>query len=157
MNNLFENSLENLLKNGDFSTGDLPPWTTTAGEDTWKIKSDSEGYYAQLTMGGSLSQSLPAGIYKPTSLIFEVRAGQDVKPGDFVIFSYAVFLNTSEGGEVYGNILAAYEEWREIAIDLNRKPLPANVVTVQVHTATNPEALRIEVGSVHFRNFRLIS
>jgi hypothetical protein len=148
--------MNNFLVNGDFATGQLAPWTTTATEETWEIKPDGGAYYLQLAKAGSLSQTTPQGSYKPTALTFEVRAGEVVKPGDFVVFSYAALVTTTAGPELYGNIWVATKEWQPITLKIDRKSTPANKVTVQVHTASDPEVLKVRAGNVHFRNFRLI-
>jgi hypothetical protein len=149
-------TMDNLLINGDFLTGELAPWTSTSGEETWTIKTDNEGAYIQLTKSADVSQSLPEGSYKPSALTFEVRAGEVVKPGDFIVFSYAAVVTTPAGAEVFGDISGATKEWQPVTLKIERKPTPASQVTVQVHTASDSEMLKAQAGNVHFRNFRLI-
>jgi hypothetical protein len=152
--------MDNLLENGDFATNQLGPWTTTAGDETWTIK-PNEGdnkpdYYLQLSKGGNLSQSIPEGSYKPTALTFEVRAGETVKPGDFVLFSYAALCAVPGGAAGFGDVGGATADWRLITLAIDIKPDPASTVMVQVHTASDTQTLKAQAGTVHFRNFRLI-
>jgi hypothetical protein len=149
-------TMSNLLENGDFASGKLEPWTTTSSEDIWEIKPEGAGYYIQLAKAGSLSQSIPEGGYKPTALTFEVRAGEVVKPGDFVVFSYAAFVTAPDGAEVFADISGATKEWQPVTLNIDRKSTAASTVTVQVHTASDPETLKAQAGQVHFRNFQLI-
>jgi hypothetical protein len=152
--------MDNLLENGDFGTNELAPWTTTASSETWAIKPDNgDGnarYYIQLSKGGNLSQSIPEGSYKPTALTFEVRAGETVKPGDFVLFSYAALCAVPGGAAGFGDVGGATADWRVITLNIDIKPHPATTVTVQVHTASDTQTLKAQAGAVHFRNFRLI-
>ncbi|SEJ86228.1 hypothetical protein [Pseudomonas sp. NFR16] len=148
--------MDSLLINGDFGTGKLAPWTSASGEETWEIKPEGAGYYIQLTKAAELTQNTPEGSYKPTVLTFEARAGQTLKPGDFVMFSYSALVTTAEGAEGYGDLGAATETWQTMTLNIDRKPSPATTVTVQVHTASDPEKLNGQPGQVHFRNFRLV-
>ncbi|MEX6665861.1 hypothetical protein [Pseudomonas sp. W2-17] len=147
--------MSNLLKNGDFASGELEPWTTTSSEESWEIKQDASGHYMQLAKAGNLSKATLEGSFKPTALTFEVRAGEVVKPGDFVVFSHAALVTTADGAELFADISGATKDWQRITLKIDRKPIPASTVTVQVHTASDPEKLRAQAGQVHFRNFQL--
>lgn len=154
--------MDNLLENGNFASNQLAPWTTTAGDETWTIK-PNEGdnkpdYYLQLSKGGNLVQTLREGSYKPTVLTFEVRAGEVLKPGDFVLFSYAVLciVPAPKLALGFGGIDGATAGWRLITLAIDIKPDPASTVMVQVHTASDAQTLKAQAGTVHFRNFRLV-
>ena len=127
-----------------------------AGEEKLEIKPDGSGYYIQLAKAGSLFQTIPEGTHKPTSLTFEVRAGEVVKPGDFVLFSYGVLLNVAAGVEGFGDINGATAEWRSIELKIDRKSTPATSMIVQIYTVSDSQTLKAQAGNVHFRNFRLI-
>lgn len=147
--------MSNLLKNGDFASGELEPWTITSSEVTGEIKKDGAVYYVQLAKAAGLSQSLPKGSYKPSIFTFEVRAGEIIEPGDSILFSYGVLISTVGSAEAFGDISVATEEWKKVTLEIDRKPIPANTVTVQVHTVSNSSKLRAQAGQVHLRNFQL--
>lgn len=149
-------TMDNILINGDFGTGKLTPWTSASGEETWEIKPEGAGYYIQLTKAADLTQITPEGSYKPTVLTFEVRAGQTVKPGDYVMFSYSAVVTTAEGAAGHGDLGGATEKWQTVTLNIPHTPSPATTVTVQVNTASDPEKLGGQPGQVHFRNFRVV-
>ncbi|TDV49305.1 hypothetical protein EC919_108283 [Pseudomonas graminis] len=148
--------MKNILENGDFQTGELAPWTSTTGEASWTIKTDDEGPYIQLIKAADLSQTTPQGTYKPTTLTFEVRAGEVVKPDDLVVFGFGIVVYAAGEAQGFGDIWGATNEWRTVTFPINRKPTPATMVTVQFFTASDPERLKVQAGTVHFRNFQLI-
>ncbi|MGE6388632.1 hypothetical protein ACQKEN_23600 [Pseudomonas sp. NPDC078416] len=148
--------MKNILENGDFHTGELAPWTSTTGEASWTIKTDDVGAYIQLTKAADLSQTTPQGTYKPTTLTFEVRAGEVVKPGDLVVFGFGLVVYATGEAQGFGDVSGATKEWRTVTFTIDRKPTPATMVTVQFFTASDPERLKVQAGTVHFRNFQLL-
>ncbi|WP_282371879.1 hypothetical protein [Pseudomonas sp. PS02290] len=147
--------MSNLLKNSDFASGELEPWTITPTEVTGGIKKEGAVYYVQLAKAAGLSQSLPEGNYKPSKFTFYVRAGEIIKPGDSILFSYGVLISTVGSAEAFGDISVATEEWKKVTLEMKRKPIPATTVTVQVHTVSDPEKLKTQAGQVHFKDFEL--
>lgn len=147
--------MSNLLKNGNFASGELEPWTITSSEVTGEIKEEGSVCYVQLAKAAGLSQSLPEGNYKPSQFSFYVRAGEIIKPGDSILFSYGVLISTVGSAEAFGDISVATEEWKKVTLEMKRKPIPATTVTVQVHTVSDPEKLKTQAGQVHFKDFEL--
>ena len=155
-------TMANLLKNGDFSTGKLAPWTAVS-EETVSIKEEDGKYFVQLNTGGSVSQSLGGDTHKFSTLTFDVRAGVPVKPGETVLFVCGVYFTTPDGPDGNLRLSGASKEWREITLNIDTKSSPVSLVKVFFETGLAFNASQnfvmseeTKTGTVHFRNFRLI-